>query len=162
MARFDELEQARLAAALARAQDACDGLGDDSPLRSKLQAFLSALAPKLQFDRARRGDKPSMRAARLDRHDADRRPDGDPRKAPREAAFDRLAELLEAGWPPLTMTEMRQQKAQRLADSDGARTPCRRIAARTDGFTILDKVRCLGLARGATKRAQCDLSRRTH
>ena len=35
MADSDELEQARLAAALARAQDACNGLGDDSPLREE-------------------------------------------------------------------------------------------------------------------------------
>ena len=39
-----------------------------------------------------------MLAAGLRRRDADRRPDGDPRKAPREVAFDRLAELLEAGY----------------------------------------------------------------
>ena len=121
------MEQDLLAAALARAQAACDGLGDESPaVRSKLQALLLALAPKLQLDRARRGDKPPMRAARLDRHDADRLPDGDPRKAPREAAFDRLVELLEAGWPTLTKTEKRQLKAQRRTNSTGARVPWRR------------------------------------
>ena len=121
MARFDELEQDRLAAALARAQDACNGLGDDPSVRSRMQAFLHAVAPKLQLDRVHRGDKPPMRAARLDRRDdVDRRPDGDPLKASRKAAYDRLEELLEAGWPPLSRTESRH-KARRLMHSTGAR-----------------------------------------
>ena len=121
----DELEQNRLAAALARAQDACSRLGDDSPVRSKMQVFLDAQAPKLQLDRAHRGERPSMKAAGLRRHDDLRLPAGHPLKALREYAYDRVEELLDAGWPPLTRTEKRQ-KAQRLADSTGARVPWRR------------------------------------
>ena len=94
MAASDELEQSRLAAALARAQGACNGLGDDSQVRSTMETFLNALAPRLPFGRAYRGDRPSMTSSGLRRRVIDILPDGHPLKAPRKAAFDRLEELL--------------------------------------------------------------------
>ena len=115
---MDELEPDFLAAALARAQDACTSLGEDSPLRSKLQSFLDALAPKLQLQRAHRGRKPSMKDACMRRcNDVDRLPDGHPLRAPRQVAYDRAEDLLAAGWVPFSGAERRQRLADSAASS---------------------------------------------
>lgn len=124
----DELEQNRLAATLARAQGACSRLGGDSQVRSKMEACLDALAPKLQLDRAHRGERPSMKEAGLCRRDDLRLPAGHPLKAPREDAYDRVEELLDAGWPPLSRSQ-RRNKSQRSADSQGARAPSQHTSA---------------------------------
>ena len=134
MAMSDELEQRCLAAALARARDTCSRLGDDSQVRSKMEAFLDVLAPMLQLDRAHRGDKPSMKNAGLRRRVADDLPVGHPLKASRAAAFDRVEELLQEGWPRLSRTECRQ-KSQRLMDSEGARAPSQHTFPRTRSRT---------------------------
>ena len=87
---------------------ACSGsvqreLGDDSGLRSKMQAFIDAVAPKLQLHRIHRGDRPSMKAASLRRrNDVNGR---EPLLSLRKAAYDRLVELLEMGWPSLSRAE---------------------------------------------------------
>ena len=107
MAYSDALEQSRLATALARAQGTCNGLGNDSQVRSKMESFLGMLAPKLLLDRTHRGDRPSMIDAGLRRRVVDDLMDGHPLKIPRGAAFDRVEELLEEGWPRLSRTQIR-------------------------------------------------------
>ena len=134
MAMSDELEQRCLAAALARARDTCSRLGDDSQVRSKMEAFLDVLAPMLQLDRTHRGHRPSMKNSGLRRRVADDLPVGHPLKASRAAAFDRVEELLQEGWPRLSRTECRQ-KSQRLMDSEGARAPSQHTFPRTRSRT---------------------------
>ena len=108
---FDLLPQPQLCCN-AEWTSACSGsvqreLGDDSGLRSKMQAFIDAVAPKLQLHRIHRGDRPSMKAAGLRRRNDvnGREPLLSLRKGVPKAAYDRLVELLEMGWPSLSRAE---------------------------------------------------------
>ena len=102
------IEMASLAAALDRAQDACDML-DDSNLHAMMQHSLQLAVTAAAQSRSDRGKRPGMAHKQqwVDSLAAD-----SALRPPRNAAFVAMAALFDLVWRPMTSTE-RSEKARR-------------------------------------------------